>query len=264
MTKFRSFLFEDKSRSVRLDMDDFIKSMDDYSDAIKNYIDGKRIYRGNDNAKGEILLTKPSEFNRVSANTLNFVTLIVDNMKEWDKYPKRSKSIICSSSPSNASDYGNPYIVLPKNGAKIGVCPESDWWYSFGEIMINNVNNLIRLILKSVDPKLHIDATNHTSDITDYKVLMELIRKFDSDEKYEKSIMSSNLSGVYKKIKGSNKTFEEAIIDYVSPDNYNFKLIDVKDYKLKRKNQELWTDGDSILIRESELVILLDKEGMLK
>jgi hypothetical protein len=259
--KFRKFLFEDKSRSIKLSVDDIVKLLPDYSDAIKNYIDGKKIYRGNDKVNDDILLTKPSEFIRTSANSLNFVTLLVDNSNSWKKYPKRSKSIICTSSIVNASDYGAPYIVLPKNEAKIGICPKDDWWYCFGDITVNNVNRLIRLILKSVDPKLHIDEINNTSDIKEYKDLIELIRKFDSDARYEESILSSYLSDDYKQIKGSYKTIEEGLDNYINPSK--FKLIDIKEYNLKRKNQEIWTDSDSILILEDELMDILDTQGMI-
>ena len=85
------------------------------------------IYRGV-HGYGDYAFIDPSKSNRprVSANTGNHYTLIMDNSSSWKSYPKRSKSLICSTDEGYAIDFGKTYRVYPINGGKIGVCPYRD------------------------------------------------------------------------------------------------------------------------------------------
>ena len=79
-----------------------------------------------------IHLVNPAAKLRVSRFTSNYYTLMLDNLPAWNGWPKRSQSIICTTSIHKASNYGiAKYLVLPMNGARIGVCPEADIWNSF-------------------------------------------------------------------------------------------------------------------------------------
>jgi hypothetical protein len=87
------------------------------------------IYRGIDRG-GNILKVNPSKHERVSRNTENYYTLIIDNT--WEGFPKRGSSLICSTSKSRAKTYGRAYRVIPTNkDALFGVAPERDVWISF-------------------------------------------------------------------------------------------------------------------------------------
>ncbi len=55
------------------------------------------IYRGK-KSKMKYGFVKPAEFERGSAYTLNYYTLIIDNSKHWRNYPDRSKSLVCTTS----------------------------------------------------------------------------------------------------------------------------------------------------------------------
>lgn len=88
------------------------------------------IYRGK-KSKTKYGFIKPAEFERSSAYTLNYYTLIIDNSEPWSNYPERSKSLVCTTSKTKASDYGSVYRVVPFPGAEIGVTPEIDIWDSF-------------------------------------------------------------------------------------------------------------------------------------
>jgi hypothetical protein len=249
--KFKELLFEGRSEPITIE--DFEKIKDNYSEAIDAYLNDYKIYRGIDRAKGKILTVKPSNFTRTSANTYNHVTILVDGMKEWKKYPDRAKSIICSSSDSNAESYGDLYIVLPKNGANIGICSSTDWWGSFGDITIDSVNNVIENM---------IGATGERVSYKNYNSLIDIIKYFDSHEEECLKKMQSYRIYVYNKIKGDYNTFEEAITDYLNPNNYNFKHVNISKYKTVGSH-EVWTDSDSIIIQESEFVHFLSKEGII-
>ena len=96
------------------------------------------IYRGLDIIQGDFYMVDPTKgHERESRNTTNHYTLLMDNLKAWSKYPKRGKSIICSTDVSKAKGYGysgNTFRVFPYDNAKIGLAPERDIWDSFGYI----------------------------------------------------------------------------------------------------------------------------------
>ena len=102
--------------------------------AIEKYKKGIAIYRGSKKFTSEIIkFSDPAsrETDRVSTNTYNYYTLWMDNDPDWAEYPKRSKSLICSTLYTTARDYGKVAVVVPLTNCNIGVCPEDDLWYSF-------------------------------------------------------------------------------------------------------------------------------------
>lgn len=82
----------------------------------------------------ETMVIDPSLFDRTSANTKNYYTYIIDNSDRWNNFPKRSKSVVCTTSYDKASAYGTRYLVIPFDQAKLGVAPESDIFYSFEDV----------------------------------------------------------------------------------------------------------------------------------
>lgn len=70
---------------------------------------------------------------RESAHSrFNHYTLWIDNDKAWSSFPKRSRSIICTTSRDKASNYGNVYAVYPEEEyTTFGICPAPDIWNAF-------------------------------------------------------------------------------------------------------------------------------------
>lgn len=103
--------------------------------AARRFMNGKAIYRGlNYEATGDtVMVMDPAarKTPRKSANTHNYYTLWVDGSTKWSKFPKRSYSLICSTSIGTAESYGETYVVIPTIDTVIGVCPEDDFWDSF-------------------------------------------------------------------------------------------------------------------------------------
>lgn len=150
MTRFNAFLLNEgrgkgltKYQAVEL-----IKK--NCFDIVKTYSKTKgRIYRG---ASGiddyyDYQIVDPTKGKlRRSKNTRNYYTLLMDNLTPWNVYPKRSRSIVCSTNIHKASGYGNLYVVLPYNNAKIGVCPSEDIWDSFEQSIKQNLNTFNRIL----------------------------------------------------------------------------------------------------------------------
>lgn len=118
------------------------------------------VYRGRASSD-EFTLSDPTKgLLRQSAHTYNYMTLMMDNLPSWKKYPKRSKSLVCSTEFKTATFYGNVYYVIPFDNYKIGICPSTDIWFSFSDPLggnyVSGFNNriftLIDMYGKGKDP----------------------------------------------------------------------------------------------------------------
>lgn len=143
------------------------------------------IYRGDSNLINAAYVSySKNRSERKSANTTNEYTyLFSEILDSWKKYPKRNKSIICSTSEKYAADYGNVYYVIPFDKTSIGICPQSDLWTSFKKgldkifnnttyISLNNLNMYLRTIF-------YFDDNN--SEIKNKKILNTTLKDLIDD-----------------------------------------------------------------------------------
>jgi hypothetical protein len=118
--------------------------------------------------KDAVGYVQPRKFTRKSANTSNWYTQIVSNSKLWKKYPRRDKSIICTNDYMTAAGYGSEgiFLVLPENNGRVGVCPEDDFWNSFGEFAPDRVNAGIGDLINQMSgiPELRDSVDVHPLD----------------------------------------------------------------------------------------------------
>lgn len=129
--------------------------------AVSKYVNEKSaIYKGgSEQYSGNALFIRdPMSFPtpRTSRNTLNYYTAWVDNSAKWANFPKRSRSLICSSNLQTASGYGGVCVVVPTTDTAIGICPDDDWWTSFISLNelhadANEINHFIHAALRSND-----------------------------------------------------------------------------------------------------------------
>ena len=226
-------------------------------DALKNTIQGKRpIYRGAFDDKGETLIINPSKFERESAYIgSNYYTLLMDNLPSWKDYPKRSKSIVCTTSREKSEDYGNnTFIVFPKDGSKIGICKGDDIYVSF-KYLLKQLN--IEYLYEFSDNMKTLDYTisGRRSD-TSWKSMLKLFKIIDlKEEEVESTIIRHRFNFLY-----SSKSSKESFNIAISPVNNGFKLVNTKT-KLP-KNREVWTDGESVMVTEMIFNGWID-EGLL-
>jgi len=89
-------------------------------------------YKQDDYEYNKIMTINPSNFIRRSKNTDNLYIEILDNSPHWEEYPKRSKSIICTTSKNKASIYGEIYRIIPiEENSKMGLASNRDIFESF-------------------------------------------------------------------------------------------------------------------------------------
>jgi hypothetical protein len=247
--RLNTYIAEGRSQQIpKEDAIELLKTK--HSDAYKSKFP---IYRGIKGSSLPFLYTNPDAGEpRQSANTYNYYTLIMDNTPAWKNYPKRSRSLICTTDIDYSTVYGSlPYIVYPENGAKIGVCPTDDIWGSFSEfngrvsMTLDDMNDCIRQILDVYD--LHPKIVTYGS----------LIRNFEfiDDEKHTNKVKQSSyykhpsrFEDVYVAYLESNKTFlkfmEEDVLD---PKRNKFNVVKSgDDLPLGR---EVWVGGPCVLVR---------------
>lgn len=199
---------------------------------------------------GDYVYIDPSKSKqpRVSANTANYYTLIIDNSPKWKKYPKRSKSLICSTDESYANDFGNTYRVYPINGSNIGVCPHRDIWeaghykeYNFADIA-GYINETIRTdAIKKDDADEDWETMNRVFKLVDKK--KDKILEFM--EKYYESYNST--MKFFRDYLDSGYTFMEYIEWILDPKLCGFQL--VKTGMSIPGKREVWTDAPCVLVK---------------
>lgn len=250
MTRLYNFINEGRSKELtERSAHDTIKLK--CMDALK----GQQIFRGNINLVADYYITDPSQYDaRISpyAST-NSYNLLLSNLPSWSKYPKRNKSLVCTTDFKTACEgygKGSAYVVLPFDGSDIGVCPTSDIWDSFtkviGDYFLNHVNHIIFDLAEMV---------GFGGRIFSYGNLVAIFNKVDGIHRDDASqnieIFSKRVFDFLDNV-GYFKNDKTPLIDCVnkamSPENNGFKLVRAGSNTLST-NKEVWTDGPCVLVQ---------------
>ncbi len=209
------------------------------------------IFRGITDLEKGYYLSNPKAFKRVSKNTSNTYTHLMDKLPKWSSYPKRSESLICSLSyrtAQNFSDNGTASLVIPFDNSKIGVCPESDLWDSFGKTLprdwdLSSFNSSLGEFLAEQNKK-SIDLT--ADEMWEFFQLPEIESQF---EDWKKDFLHHpfNRPPVEALKKNDFLSIFEFILD---PEINDFRVFTTKnfDYDLADSDLEVWTDGPCLVI----------------
>ncbi len=165
---------------------------------------GKRpdIYRGVSGSSDDYGVIDPSSSNeRRSAHTANYGTFLMDNLPAWKGYPKRSQSIICSTTKKGAQSYGTVYYVFPTDKCDIGIVGEVDVWDGFQKTLKVDIPQFNRFLQRL-----------KVSDDSWAKMKLGLIRAFEMDttNEYDKQKKYHTNKGTW------NASKEHAIISQIA------------------------------------------------
>lgn len=216
------------------------------SEALVALSKDKIIYKGLRNIRDDILLTDPKLKKRKSKNTENYYTLLFDNLPSWKEYPKRSRLLICSTSRSVASEYGNSYLVLPFNGAKIGVCPTMDMWLSFldylkGKDLADFNYDLKKILLH--EPK----------NETNYRELLNSIFIYKNTIVKNMLYLPDNIRHMLE-LATNIKDTQKALDELFNPNIAGFKVSNIHQIPPRSESYEVWTDSKSYLINVNSML----------
>lgn len=209
--------------------------------ALSSFINGSRLYKGiRINFPRNVLFTDPKNTTRRSQNTTNYYTLLLDNLPSWKNYPKRSQSLICSTSSSYALSYGDVYLVLPTDGANIAVCPADDIWKAFwfldNSIMdVSYVNDNFK---KARLPELNFSKFIQQSLLKGRKIATDM-------EKDDITVFNflKNCRNVADVIKGYDNLY--------NPKESGFELVTYQELGYRKfRDHEVWTDSPAYMIHK--------------
>ena len=133
--RFKDFLWESNHKQHVEDLGRDYENVFDLlethcSDAMKRF--DTPIWRGFKTAYEPVYIVRGEDGGRVSKNTSNFYTILLDHFLP-PEFPRRSKSIICGnySNKEYAESFArgnNVYAVFPYDKVKIGVTQAYDLW----------------------------------------------------------------------------------------------------------------------------------------
>jgi hypothetical protein len=220
---------------------------------------GHKIYRGNRKLDDDYYLLDASTYDERTSPFAdnNFYNLLLSNLPSWKKYPKRNKSVICTTSSHNAENRGNGtyYYVLPVDNAIIGVCPAGDIWDSFyaSDIDLGTFSSDLEIFLYDQVSKSARDTDR------DYDEFVSVCEKADRLKK-EEELNIDEVSAWLEKYIMSPLPLIEYLDKILSPKKNKFKL--VKSGHDLYDNREVWTDAKCILVKDiSRLGALLSNDG---
>lgn len=296
MISFKDFFLLEESagygtnagkRTIPIDEDQFF---DLYKKNCKLYNpDRMKIYRGNrllDDEDTAYAYSDPrSASPRPSRNTESFTMWLMENMDEWQKYPRRSQSLICSTTSSYARSYGRTFVVIPYDTARVGVCATSDFFHTITDNLgadVPEYNSLISTfieqtiyLMRSFGKDKNINAP--TFGIGSYSYgshkkpptkehFFSLLKSFDRFYlKHPELIGSLSVKSYYS----TNTKIEKMIIDGLSrkmplvdilgqkltPEENGFELYNMQNFDLLKiahstgsYGNEVWTDGPALFV----------------
>jgi len=287
--RLKSYIIEEykkKHRGTELSIDEVIRVSKHYSDAIETLLKNENatiMTRSTGQYFDYKYVNPKKEETRVSRNTFNYYTFIIDNSKSWSKYPKRSQSIICiNDSFKTMNDYY--YWVVPKNKAIIGECPNYDFWFSFKKAvnMDSYFNEIIRVIINL--PYIEKFKNKNNESIVKY-INNENIYDYMQAYKFKLKRFDNSLSEFKKALSNFDKWFKKQNILDVPTLRYNFyyhsdwlrewkgqplynlleKTLNPKYNGFKITNvtnlkhgKESWTDAECLIIHHDKIEELLN------
>ena len=207
-------------------------------------VENAPFYRGMRTENMGVSYVDLTKTTRKSQNTSNWYTEIFDNHFEMADYPKRSKSLICSTDLDYAYGFGNQvYVVLPVKNSKIGEVRELDIWdldpiELFGHSgTLDEINDFLGKIIRL--------------GLNTRECSFQLLRKFDSEIKDESSevfnrIQHSEYSDLLDRDDFLND-FLRTILEVYSPDMLGVVSSTPATFR-HAGDQEVWFDTGAIII----------------
>lgn len=258
-----------ESRSANLSEDEFIELL---NQNCKDYIDNPKILiRNKERYDYEYSFIDPSKSVRnaykqntdsyaIAAGTnTNHNLLLMDNLPSWRNFPKRSKSLIGTTSKNTSSLFGNfIYLVIPYDDVNFGVAPGPDLWSSNVDTYYKDQKHTIKFdsIFAQCFSDLYISDESFNDMISD---IQNLYDRWITEE----IGLVNKIRNIFTYIKDNNLTVLDGLNKILSPENFyvdnddynylqgysleGYKDMYYQDLLELKGNHEFWTDGKCLL-----------------
>jgi hypothetical protein len=231
-----------------------------------NYFDNV-IYRGINKLVNPYNKLDYTNFTRRAAYTdANYLNLILSNDKRFFEFQKRDNSIICTTSISKASIYGNVFVVIPIDNNPVFSYFEHEDLFNVSTDFGISPKDTQRLLKNLLDDEYDIDLDDYS-----YISFKKAVNAFDIRCKLD-SIFRRNFISLVKSKKYFMKFFElfpdgeddlifknlSEFIDIIlfihdmQYSMFNINFLDIN--TIKKESYEIWTQSPCILLNiNSEL-----------
>ena len=275
MIKLKSLIKE--SRNQPIDQSQFYQSITgEFKVAMENSSKNP-LYRADGNLNESYYIIEPSKYRRTSMSstfdgpvgTNNFHTALIDILPSWENWPKRSKSLIFSNDRNDVTKYGrNIFVVLPKNDAKIAVCPKNDFWSSFPNIkkdlylydiqqMNSQFTNTFDVLLDkkhnwlSISPEEIQHIFNEISNV-DYETLVKTLASVNKSLWSKNAYAAMEIAALFKHY---NNNWISLFDNVLNPETNGFEMKSLKEvYNSTESDREMFTEADCIMVEEDQFV----------
>lgn len=219
------------------------------------------IWRGSRTTSTQYFLADPSTGTRKSQNAPNYYTVIMDNSPHFQKFPKRSKSLICSTDRDRALQYARSnyslYLMVPYNGVNVGVCRYDDIWESYLDLSFLSSNK--RSMHSAWYDLSVVDFSDLASGLRefgfplDYKAMFDYSRTDFFREKFTEAFPTAQIRADH---------FIPSIIDAMHPARTGFSLTTPQNiFSGKHKLKEVWFSGKCVAISAPVLDNVINEIG---
>jgi len=168
----------------------------------------------------------------------------------WSGFPKRSQSIICSTSHMYAAGFGNCYLVIPYDNANLAIfLSAKDIWYAYDYMKLNTLNYDIDSMIREFNRTI-IKGDTEIFMVNSYE---DIIKLSDWLLKYNKEFIE------YTKLYTDYRDVTGKIIEYgsllkyleseLTPENLKCSTTNYKSFTLLDTKCEVWTDSKAILLK---------------
>lgn len=220
---------------------------------------------------------------KVRANKSNFwINKLIDQIPAWKKFPSRETYIRAFTSLESVGS--DPYVMIPLDGTRIGVCPSESFYRGFLDVQhtldlkkVDNENLTYWITtLKSSVYKLLKDLNVSTEKITDdplsYKEFIKQLEHVDR-------LVTPERHRLLKRVKEADSPLDDdeetVLLDFLSrfmtsshqylsekldPDRNGFKVSPIEAFHKHNGNLEVWVDSPVLLIKRKKYIELHDEK----
>jgi hypothetical protein len=191
----------------------------------------------------------------------DFHNTMIWTLPSWFIYPNRRNAIICTTKKYEAETYGNiVYRVLLYDNAKLGVCSDSDFFFSFRNVENISIfsKNVSRLVNCVVNDMYEVDKTIKTGeDFVRYVDKFDKINNTEPRDFFLRCLDRFRETGDFEYSKNTlynalkkKEPLLEALDKLLDPEKNGFKLRKIGD-ELPTGIIEVWSDSKALLLLET-------------
>ena len=223
---------------------------------MKHMKHGYKIWRGTE-SKTPVAYKNTNDFTRRSANTYNLYTLWIDNHEAWKAFPKRSKSLICTTELETAGGYGYPHLIIPADDALIGICPDNDMWRSFQTLELEDHGASLESFIELSMHMLRLMGYNETQVQLHWDKLEEALKETQLDALKVSKNWDWRTEDFYAKrftfwLKEAGPSLYDVFEKVFDPHKNGFTVRKASQFHAG-KNQEVWVQGKVVLINYADM-----------